>query len=467
MLRRAFQDTFTRWTFLFFALMTVFAVVFAKERFQADGAHYLLHVVQSENFRIEHQRYILIFSQLLAWLGVKVGASLNTTFILNSLNPVLWFFGLFLYAVRFLKDKRAAIGIILTSVLGVLHIQFIPMYEIYYGIPLVLLLYAHIINERVSSIIDIILFAGILCTALFAHPLLPIPIIFVLLYSSFERHKFDLRLLIVSALVIASWYVAKKLMLTEYEAGKMALVTAEWNTAYKQLYHISYYGKLLVFFSTWYTVPLLLLVCTCIFLFVRKMKIQLVLVILFFFGHILVVNFTHENDPVLTPYFERMYLPLIPIVLIPFLFTLCRELQFSRSFIVFAMFMVVGWRMARFAHIGHMYLARTYQTEHLIAVASSAEGGKFVMNDYDFRTCYSWADWSYVMETLLRSSAINPQRSLSIAIPEDMTEGNNATGLGTDEFLFRRWDVMKDSSLNGQYFILTNGKYITLPSVCR
>ena len=447
--------------------MTLFAVVFAKERFQADGAHYLLHVVQSENFRVEHQRYILIFSQLLAWVGVKVGASLSTIFVLNSLNPVLWFLALFLYAVRFLKDKRAAIGIILTSVLGVLHIQFIPMYEIYYGIPLIILLYSHIINERTSSLIDIHLFAAILCTALFAHPLLPIPIVFVLLYSSFERRKFDVRLLIVSALVIAGWYIAKKLMLTEYEAGKMSLATADWNTAYKQLYHVSYYGKLVVFFFTWYTVPVCVFICTGLFFVARKMKIQLLLMLAFFFGHILIVNFTHENDPVLTPYFERMYLPLIPIVLIPFLFTLCRELQFSRSFIVVVLLLVVGWRVARFAHVGHTYLARTYQTEHLIAVASSSQGSKFVMNESDFRSCYSWADWSFVMETLLRSSAINPQRSLSIAIPEDMTEGNNATGLAADEFLFRRWYVTKDSELNSRYFSLKEGKYIILTGICK
>ena len=467
MLRKAFQDTFTRWTFLFFAVMTLFAVVFAKERFQADGAHYLLHVVQSEDFRIEHQRYILIFSQLLAWIGVKVGISLNGIFILNSLNPVLWFLGLFVYAVRFLKDKRAAIGIILTSVLGVLHIQFIPMYEIYYGIPLIILLYSHIINERTSSLIDILLFVAILCTALFAHPLLPIPIAFVLLYSSFERRKLDVRLWIVSALVIAGWYIAKKVMLTEYEAGKMALVTADWNTAYKQLYHISYYGKLGVFFFTWYTVPVCVFICTGLFFVARNMKIQLVLMLAFFFGHILIVNFTHENDPILTPYFERMYLPLIPIVLIPFLFTLCRELQFSKSFIVLALLLVVGWRMARFSHIGHMYLARTYQTEHLIAAASSSEGSKFVMNESDFRNCYPWADWSFVMETLLRSSAINTQRSLSIAIPEDMTEGNNATGLGQDEFLFRRWDVIKDTDLNPKYFSVRHGQYIVLPAICK
>lgn len=467
MLSAAFKNTYTRWTTLFFLAMTVFAVVFAKERFQADGAHYLLHVVQSENFRIEHQRYILAFSQVLPLIGAKLGLSLNALFILNSLNPVLWFLGLFLYAVNFLKDKRAGIAVILTSVLGVLHIQFIPMYEIYYGIPLVILLYSHIINERVSTLSEILFFAAILCTALFAHPLIPIPIVFVLIYSSFERKKFDIRLLLISGFIFAGWYVAKKLLLTEYEAGKMALVTAEWNTAYKQLFSLSYYWKLLVFFCTWYTIPVVLLAWSAVFLFLQKMRIQLVLMLLFFLGHILLVNFTHENDPVLSPYFERMYLPLLPIALIPFLFTLCREMEFSKSFIVFSLVLVVGWRFARFSDVGCMYMNRTAQTEQLISFAAHQEGSKFVMSQADYQTCFKWVDWSFAMETLMRSAEMNHDRCLTIAIPEDMAEKDNATALSTEEFLFRRWDIMKDKDLNSEYFRIKSGHYIPLVDFCK
>ncbi len=447
--------------------MTVFAVVFAKERFQADGAHYLLHVVQAENFRIEHQRYILAFSQVLALIGSKLGASLNVIFVLNSLNPVLWFLGLFLYAVKFLKDQKAGIAIILTSVLGVLHIQFIPMYEIYYGIPLVIVLYSHIIHARVSRPMDMILFMIVLCTTLFAHPLLPIPVAFVLLYSSFERKKFDVKLFLIAAVVFAGWYIVKKLLLTEYESGKMALATVDWNTAYKQLYHPTYYWTLLVFFSTWYTVPVVILLWTTIFFFIRKMRTQLVIMLLFFLGHILLVNFTHENDSVLSPYFERMYLPLIPIVLIPFLYTLCREMEFSNSFIVLLLFLIVAWRFVCFSEVGHMYLARTRQTEALIGMASKQEGTKFVLSGDDFQKCFFWTDWSYPMETLLRSSAINSQRSLTIAIPEDMSESNNATELKSDQFLFRRWERMKDVDLNQKYFSLNSGAYQTLPATCK
>lgn len=461
------SDTYTKWTRIFFAVITVFAVVFAYERFQADGAHYLLHVTQSESFRVEHQRFILIFSQALPWAGVQLGLPLSSIIVLNSINPVVWWLLLFLYATYFLRDRHAGIGIILTHVLGVLHIQFTPMYEIWYGIPLVILLYAHLKNDRVSKPGELIFFFGILITTLFAHPLLPIPIAFVFLYYFIEKKKVNWKILVPVVLVTIGWYIAKKLMLTDYESGKMALVGADWNQSPKQLLHLSYYGRLAGFFLNWYFVPVLLLIWLLVFFWLRKMKLQLVTTAAFFFGHILLINFTHENYPELTPYFERMYLPLIPIVLIPFLFTLCRELEMRGSFILTALVLVVAWRIGRFTDIGYDYKEKTRLTQQLIDTAQKIQGSKFIINNDDQLSCYNWADWSYPMETLLRSAAIDGYKDITIVLTPDLEENGNREKLLENEFLFRRWDVMKDSNLNPNYFSLSPGKYTYLPRTCR
>lgn len=447
--------------------MTVFAVVFAYERFQADGAHYLLHVVQSESFRVEHQRFILIFSQALPWAGVQLGLPLDSIIVLNAINPVVWWLVLFLYATYFLCDRTAGIGIILTHVLGVLHIQFTPMYEIWYGVPLVILLYAHLRNSRVSKPLELILFFGMLITTLFAHPLLPIPVAFVFLYHFAEQKKINWKLLIPVALVAAGWYITKKLMLTEYEAGKMALVGAEWNDSPNHLLHITYYGKLAAFFLNWYLVPSLLMLWLVVFFAFRKMRAQLWLTCAFFFGHILLINFTHENYPELTPYFERMYLPLIPVVLIPFLFTLCRELEMRPGFVLAALFLIVGWRIARFSDIGNEYKRRTALTMQLIAHAQQQPGTKFQMGNDDQNACYNWSDWSFCMETMLRSSAAEPHKTVSIVRSDDLDENDNRNKLKADEFLFRRWDIMKDADLNPDYFHMESGKYVQMSSTCR
>jgi len=462
-----FKDDYTKWTRIFFAVMTIFAVVFANERFQADGAHYLLHVVQSENFRVEHQRFILIFSQALPWAGVQLGLPLSSVIVLNSINPVVWWLILFLYATYFLRDRHAGTAIILTHVFGVLHIQFTPMYEIWYGIPLVILLYAHLRNRRTSRPVDLLLFFAILITVLFAHPLLPIAVAFTFIYYFIEQKKIDWKILIPVAIITACWYITKKMMLTEYEAGKIAAVGADWNNSPELLLHFGYYGKLFSFFLTWYLVPVVLLAWLVLFFWLRKMWKQLLLVCGFFAGHVLLISFAFGNDPELTPYFERMYLPLIPIVLIPFFFTLCRELQFSRSFILLSLLLLVGWRIGRFCDVGRDYKHRTELTMQLIAQAQKQTGSKFIIAQSDVNSCFSWIDWSYPMETLLRSTATEPYKHITIISEEDLEENGNREKLDEDEFLFRRWDIMKDRNLNPDYFRLSEGKYKQLQPICR
>jgi len=460
-------DTYTKWTRIFFAVMTVFAVVFANERFQADGAHYLLHVVQSESFRIEHQRFILIFSQALPWLGVQLGLPLSSIIVLNSINPVVWWLLLFLYATYVLRDREAGIGIILTHVLGVLHIQFTPMYEIWYGTPLIILLYAHLRNNRTSKPSDLAIFFVILITALFAHPLLPIPVALVFLYHSAETKKINWRIILPVIAVAIGWYTTKKLMITEYESGKMSLVNAEWNNSPSQLLRISYYGKLAVFFLTWYLIPVVLFVWALLFLWLRKMKLQFALISSFFLGHILLINYTHENYTSLTPYFERMYLPLIPIVLIPFLFTVCRELEMRKSFVLIVLMFIIGWRIGRFASVGSEYKENTALSMRLIDSTQKLHGSKFVLADDDLRNCYSYADWSFPMETLLRSAATDGYKCITIVTTPDLTENGNREKLQESEFLFRRWDIIKDRELNPDYFSLFPGKYTYLPRTCK
>ena len=68
---------FLFFTHLFFVVTAVMAAVFFRERIQSDSAYYLFHVVDTENFRIEHQRYILAFSQFLPLIGVKLGLGMK------------------------------------------------------------------------------------------------------------------------------------------------------------------------------------------------------------------------------------------------------------------------------------------------------------------------------------------------------------------------------------------------------
>jgi hypothetical protein len=454
-------------TSIVWLLWAVFAVVYADIRFQADGAYYLLHIVQSETFRVEHQRYILAISQLLPLLGIKLGLSMKTVVVLNSLNNVVYFFGLFmLCAVRF-KDYIAAWSIVLLTVLGILHLQFTPMYEIWYGAPLVIVLYSMLHKNTLHNPLNVVLFYGVLFTALFAHPLLFIAVLFTLLFHFLRTRKLVWRMWIGVAITFVAWYVIKKLALTEYEAGKISMLDPGWNKAYENLFRPAHYLRMLKFFFTYFTVTSTMLLLLVVFYIARRSWWKLALVLSFCGGHVVLISFTHQPDPELTPYFERMYLPLVTMILIAFLFDAWTlRLVHVRAGAI-AIVLIVVYRMWLYFDLSEMYVQRKNQTDALIRACSTSNGSKFVLAQRDYETCFNYVDWSLPMETAIRSSLLRLPATMSVITEDDLNEGNNRTSLNTNNFLFRRWDVMRDDELNTNYFKIQHGLYQPAPLQCK
>ncbi|HEU4716227.1 MAG TPA: hypothetical protein VFU15_00250 [Bacteroidia bacterium] len=461
------KDRYRLFTGLFFLAMTIFAIVFAGERFQADGAYYLFHVVDSGNFRIEHQRYILAVSQALPLLGVKLGLSMHAVILLNSLNNIVFFFLVFLYAVRYLHDRTAGIAVILFQVLGVMHIQFIPMYEVWYGSVLLVLVRSHLLHNRYRSIPDFVLLTAIMVTVLFSHPLLFIPLIFIILLDAIEKRKISWKLLFTYAVIFSGWYIIKKLFLSEYEAGKLSLLDFGWNKAYRNLFHFGYLWGLVVFFFKYYTIPVLAFIFMMIVYIVRRAKMKAFLLAAFFFGIILLINITNENIPEISPYFERMYMPLIPISLLPFLYDFFAQFGWKSTAGGILVMLVVTWRIYLFCSVGMMYSERTAITERVIHQAQAMGGSKFELAESDYRGCMSWVDWSYPMETFLRSACDGKDKTVTVLTSEDLDEGRNRQMMNDRLFFLRRWDPRADYFINKNYFVVKDGPYKKLQPECR
>jgi hypothetical protein len=446
--------------------MAIFAVVFAQERFQADGAYYLFKVVNNGQFQIEHQRFILAVSQVLPWIGVKLGLSLNSIIVLNSLNNVVFFYLVFLYAVKYLQDKTAGVAVILFMTFGIMYIQFIPMYEIWYGTVLLVLVRSHMANGRTLLVKDLILLGIIMITILFAHPLLFIPLIFLLLFDAAERWVIQWRMFFLTVAIFIFWYVIKKLFLSSYEAGKISALNFSWNQAYKQLLDPAHYWHLTKYFFTFYTIPMIVYVVTMVFYIVRKNYRKLILVSGFIAGHIVLINLTNEMDWVIDPYFERMYMPLIPIIFLPFLYDFFTQLSLRNNFGAIIMVLIVGWRMERFTVLGFELKKHTALAEQVIDQAQKLPGSKFELHPDDYHSCMKFVDWSFTMETLLRSAAIDKNHTVTIASGDDFLIDDNARRLNDNDYMMRCWEVMPDYSINQNYFHIQHGKYVMLQPVC-
>lgn len=454
---------FLFFTHLFFVVAGVMAAVFFRERIQSDSAYYLFHVVDTENFRIEHQRYILAFSQFLPLIGVKLGLGMKAVMMLYSLNHVLWFYLLFAYAVFFLRDRTAGTAIILVSVIGVLHMYFCPMYEIWYGSALLVLVRSHLYHSRIHRWHELLLFLGITITVLFSHPLLMIPLIYILLLDALEKWLLHWKQLVAVMLVFGIWYLTKKLLLTEYESGKLSLLDFSWNKAYQSLSSGSYLLGRLKYIFAYYTVPALLVLITSAFYLMRGMYIRLLLLNMFFWGHILLINITHFHpEPEQSLYFERMYMPLVTIALLPFLYDVFTQILFANSFGGVVIGLVVAWRLWLFVNVSPLYTERLALTDAVIAQAQKQGGSKFVLSEPLWRIGFKHAEWSFPMETMLYSSFSGADKTVTIALPEDFAHEKNAELVNENVVMVRRWDLRPNSGVNAQYFLIKKGNYKVL-----
>jgi hypothetical protein len=169
----------------------------------------------------------------------------------------------------------------------------------------------------------------------------------------------------------------------------------------------------------------------------------------------------------LSPYFERMYMPIIPIIFLPFLYDLFTQAALRNNFGAVILVLLVGWRVARFVDVGLDYRKHTVLAEQVITEAQKLPGSKFELHPDDYKTCMRYMDWSFTMESMLRSTAIDKSHTVTICTWEDLAEEGNGRRLNENDYMMRRWEVMPDYAVNEKYFHIRNGKYVQLAPVCK
>ena len=152
--------------------LAVFAWRFADERLYSDSGYYLARVINEGSFRIEHGRWVLALSQVLALIGVKLGLGMKSLIVLHSLNNVAWLGACTLVAKRVLHDDRAVLLLACVHVIGLTHGLFCPIFELYYGVDLLILFnatrQAEHLRPAVRWILLIVFFVGAISSHFFA-----------------------------------------------------------------------------------------------------------------------------------------------------------------------------------------------------------------------------------------------------------------------------------------------------------
>lgn len=448
---------------VFFAAYFAGAVMFRFERIFLDGAYYFFHVVQSENFWVEHQRFILIPSQLLTWMGVHLNLSLQTLLLLNSLNPAVYLLSVFLVCVVVLHDEAAGWMLMLMGVCGVYFLYFVPMYEVWYGAVLLVLFASMLRREFYESVWQLLLLGCTVLTLLFSYPLMVIGFICFSALHFLEIKRIPVRVAILFGVIVICWLAWKVLFISEYENGKVSYPYSRIGiTLAENLGSAGNIRMLFVFLFSTYPEAMVMWLLTIIILLFRKQHAPAAVLLCFIAGYILLINATHAFPWKHSNYFERMYLLLIPLAVLPFLRVVFLSSPF-RLLLELCIICILLYRGYRIVEHADRYANRINGVRSFVAKAQQYNGSKFFVHGEKYPGDAALDEWSFPMEALLFSSLKNPEHSVTISLLSDLEAGDVKPFLNENTFRLRLNEIRDDQWLNPQYFRLKHGLYREIP----
>lgn len=442
--------------FVLFAL----SVYLYKERIFADSGFYVSQFINNKFFWIECQRIVLAFSQILPLAGVWAGIPLKYVLLLYSVSHVAFFYSLFLFVYYGMRDRRSGLLIILSQTVGIMHSFFTPMFELYYGVPLLITFYAFWrLNLDRPFVTFILIILEILL--LLSHPLAFMLFVFLMLFDIPERkqHKKPVYLYLLIFLVFAGVIVYKYFTMCEYEVGKLGWqFNFSENKTYLQLLNPAYYKTMGLFMVKYYWEVIAALVVVTFMLLNQKRWFQLLVVYGFLAAYLFLVNSAYIMSP--SRYMEQVMFPVVPIVFMPLIYNFPAEPRPGiKNISVLLISALITYRLFIIYEGSQVFVKRTRQMENLIAAAWQMGGSKFYADPGNIDRGYTQFNWSYPLETLMLSSIRGSGYSVTIAPYDDLTYEENLKKIGASDFLFRRWEIKGKEWLNSRYFHLDPGLY--------
>jgi hypothetical protein len=441
-------------------ILFALAVYLYKARIFADSGFYVSQFINNQTFWIECQRYVLAISQLIPLIGVWSGLGMKYVLLLYSLSHVIFFYILFLFVYYGLRDRRSGLLIIIFQTVGIIYSFYTPMFELYYGAPLLIVFYSiWQLPFRFKSIYVLLILEFFI---LLSHPLAFMLFVFLMLYD-FRREKAKpLKYYAAIALVFAGCVAFKYFIMCDYESGKLA-----WqfnytdNKQYLQMINPAYYLVLAKYMLRYYPEVLAGLVLVTGMLVKRRQWYRLILVLGTFAAYTFLVNSAYTVSQ--SRYMEQVMFPFIPIVFIPLIYGFsARGRHGLQNISVLLVSAMIACRLFVIYDGSEIFRLRVQQMEQLIQAARQKGGSKFVVRAEAVDHGYTQLNWSFPIETMLLS-AIDGNDIVVTIVPEDdlYFEGNN-NKIAPDEFIFRKWELKKQSWLNSRYFHLDIGPYRSL-----
>ena len=439
--------------------MVLFAMsaYFYKARIFAESGLYFSQIINNKTFYVECQRIVSGISQILPLISIWSGLEFRFVLLLYSLGHIVFFYFLFLFVYYGLRDRRSGLLIILTQTVGIVYSFFIPVFELYYAVPLLITFYAIWRLPFRYNTLYILLLLEVLI--LFSHPVAFMLFVYLLLYDFRKEKVKPFKFYIPVVLVLLGTVAFKYFVMCDYESGKLASQINFFENKQFLLFLNPDYNKAIgIFLLRYYFEILISFLVVIIMLVTRKQWFRLLLVTGTFIAYAMLVNSSNILTP--TGFMEQVMFPFVPIVFIPLIYGFSSKgRQGRQNLAVLFISALVVYRLALIYAGGEIFMKRIIQMEQLIETARQKGGSKFVVSSDIVDHGYTQFNWSYPIETMLLSAIDGNDQTITIVPDKDFYSEIDTEKIGANQFIYRKIELKNYSWLNKRYFHLDMGPY--------
>lgn len=456
-------------THLAFGIWAVLALWFFQERLYSDSGFYLSKVITYESFWIELSRFVLVFSEWLPLLCIKLGCSLKTILIAYSLGHVLFCYGIYWVGRYRWGNHQIGWFLITLQTVGILYGFCAPGFELYY-VGSLLALFSVILDASKRSKRQYI-YLFLLTFIIVVNYLLASWIIGGLLLLHFSKHGFKdwKKYLGISIAILLSFGFKKLLTTHSYEIIKMEQFMLNLTERQYNYQWDNYVKPLLSFYGLYYK-ELWGLVLITVGLYIRERRYFVA------FGYLGFLVLTQYIIALTYPgirhsrYQEQCFYPLIFVACFPLIMHLSKGFVAKWKWIFsIGMFSLIVYRFILIAIEIEPFTHRVNYMHRVIETAQKMDGNKFIMHEDSWNPKFGGLSFTLGMESMLLSG-LNPDRK-TIQIIRDtewlwQDSANVRTLQDSNLYMFtyrsfydRADSIYQHKEANPTYFNFPSGTY--------
>lgn len=422
----------------FFAVLLVFAIVYAKERvLLIDSAAQVFEIANKGKFAIYDHRFSMVLSQLLPLLTVKLKMPLVVVLYAYSISFVLLYYLAYLFVQYVVKDDR---GIVLMTFgfLCVTHTFFHTISETMQVMFIAVALYSLISHNPGESVLKKVLyylaFIVLIAFCVFIHPISLFILTFIFLFRIVDAKKIDVKI-VVCIVAFAVLYLINYNLIKN---NKFVLTSDSMIDLLPHMFESNFYEYFSQYFWNYYYIPTFITVIVTVFYIFKKEYIKALFVlgyILSFFAITLVTYFKPDYNFAI----ERAFLPLMFLTGVPLIYDILPRVgkRYNTAFVVFVVVLLFG-RFDDIKTAGKFYSQRLNSIERITDFANNIDCQKLIIRRTVAKELF-FPIWGESIESMILSSVkYGPEHTVSLFVEDDDYK-KDLSLLEDNNFLYVNW----------------------------